>query len=109
MADRLAYLRALDGLRAIAIILVVLYHCTPNHNSDLGLKSLVFKIADIGWSGVDLFFVLSGFLITRILISYQARGLTLSLFFKRRLLRIVPLYEPSKRLPPLGTAKTGLD
>ena len=47
---------ALDGLRAIAILLVLLWHLTPNHNSNQGLQSIVFKIADLGWSGVDLFF-----------------------------------------------------
>lgn len=92
MDTKLNHLQSLDGLRAIAIILVVLYHGTPNHNSDLGLRSIVFKIADVGWSGVDLFFMLSGFLITRILISYRTKGIKLSVFFKKRMLRIVPLY-----------------
>lgn len=83
---------ALDGVRAIAIVLVLLYHMTPDHDSDRGLRSLLFKIADIGWSGVDLFFVLSGFLITGILLHVREGRSTLRSFYVRRLLRIVPAY-----------------
>lgn len=83
---------SLDGLRAIAIILVLLYHLTPSHNSDQGFKSIAFKIADIGWSGVDLFFVLSGYLITSILVSNKVHGRPLYVYFVRRFLRIIPLY-----------------
>jgi len=82
----------LDGLRAIAIILVLLFHLTPERNSDNGLYSIVFKIAGIGYVGVDLFFVLSGFLITSILLRYRREGKPLRIYFYRRLLRIVPLY-----------------
>ncbi len=83
---------ALDGVRAIAIVLVLLYHMTPDHDSDRGLRSLLFKIADFGWSGVDLFFVLSGFLITGILLRVREGRSTLLSFYVRRLLRIVPAY-----------------
>ncbi len=85
-------LEALDGLRAIAIVLVLLNHLTPEHNSNQGLRSLVFKVADIGWSGVDLFFVLSGFLITGILLRAKKRQQPMWLFMARRMLRIVPAY-----------------
>jgi len=83
---------ALDGLRAIAILLVLLFHLTPNHDSDQGLRSLIFKAADIGWSGVDLFFVLSGFLITGILLRAKAANSPLRHFLMRRILRILPAY-----------------
>ena len=86
------HIDALDGLRALAIILVLLYHLTPGHNSDRGLESFVFKIADIGWAGVDLFFVLSGYLITSILLEYKENRQSLKVFFLKRLLRICPLY-----------------
>jgi peptidoglycan/LPS O-acetylase OafA/YrhL len=83
---------ALDGLRAIAIFLVLLWHLTPNRNSDQGLSSIVFKIADIGWSGVDLFFVLSGFLITGILLRAKVSNSSFINFLMRRFLRILPAY-----------------
>jgi len=85
-------IRSLDGLRAIAILLVMLHHMTPNHDSNKGLSSLLFKVADIGWSGVDLFFVLSGFLITGILLRAKDFGKPLATFFVRRIRRIVPAY-----------------
>lgn len=86
------HVNALDGLRAVAIILVLLFHLTPGHNSDQGLRSLFFKVADIGWSGVDLFFVLSGFLITGILLKAKSKQRPMRHFLARRMLRIVPAY-----------------
>jgi peptidoglycan/LPS O-acetylase OafA/YrhL len=56
------------------------------------LKSIVFKIADIGWSGVDLFFVLSGYLVTGILLRYKKDSRPVLLFMIRRFLRILPPY-----------------
>jgi peptidoglycan/LPS O-acetylase OafA/YrhL len=86
------HIDALDGLRALAIGLVLLYHLTPMRNSDLGVRSLLFKIADIGWSGVDLFFVLSGFLITSKLLEARDDVHRYRDFYVRRALRILPLY-----------------
>ena len=83
---------SLDGLRAIAIILVLMQHLTPDHNSNNGWRSLFFKVADIGWTGVDRFLVLSGFLITDILLKAKDKQRPLRDFFVRRLLRIVPAY-----------------
>lgn len=83
---------ALDGLRAIAILLVLMSHFTPGADSNQGLRSLFFKIADIGWSGVDLFFVLSGFLITGILLKGKAEGKPIRHYLVRRILRILPAY-----------------
>ncbi|WP_157807030.1 acyltransferase family protein [Algoriphagus formosus] len=79
----LKYNPHLDGLRALAFILVFLYHT----------ESSIFPF---GWIGVDLFFVLSGFLITRILISSLDSNISLKkylkVFYTRRILRIFPLY-----------------
>lgn len=72
--------------------MVLLQHFTPGHTSSHGWVSLPFKIADIGWTGVDLFFVLSGFLITGILLRAKAQHRPLTHFVIRRLLRIVPAY-----------------
>ncbi|MBN9385228.1 MAG: acyltransferase [Chitinophagaceae bacterium] len=75
------YIRSLDGLRAIAILLVMSYHGELDH---------------YGWTGVQLFFVLSGFLITGILWNERSRPGSNSFKFKkfwvRRALRIFPLY-----------------
>jgi peptidoglycan/LPS O-acetylase OafA/YrhL len=71
----------LDGLRGIAI-LAVLFH----HNFDY------LHLPKFGWAGVDLFFVLSGFLITDILLKTKDKKNFISSFFIRRVLRIFPLY-----------------
>src|SRR6266496_5976018 len=72
---------ALDGLRGIAILLVVLLH-------NFGFMNYFF----FGWLGVDLFFVLSGFLITNILLNTLGQPNFLRNFYIRRVLRIFPLY-----------------
>lgn len=82
----------LDGIRALAIVLVLLTHFTPGRNSNLGLVSALFKLADIGWAGVDLFFALSGFLITRILLSLEPTKGNFQRFLSRRILRLAPVY-----------------
>ena len=86
------HIRALDGLRALAILLVLMAHFTPTHDSNKGIRSLFFKVADMGWSGVDLFFVLSGFLITGILLKGKAEGKPIRHYLVRRVLRILPAY-----------------
>jgi peptidoglycan/LPS O-acetylase OafA/YrhL len=87
-------LRTLDGLRGIAILLVLVLHFTMYGGPApaAGLDLLVHRVAVAGWIGVDLFFVLSGFLITGIL--YDAKGGEgyFRTFYLRRLLRIAPLY-----------------
>jgi peptidoglycan/LPS O-acetylase OafA/YrhL len=74
----------LDGLRGLAILLVVVYH-------NFGFINYFF----FGWLGVDLFFVLSGFLITDILMKTVNRPHFLRNFYMRRVLRIFPLYYGS--------------
>lgn len=84
MDNSLKHIPFLDGVRGLAVILVVLYHSAP-----LGLNKTLF---DFGWSGVDLFFVLSGFLISRILLNTKQDNYYLRNFFARRFLRLFPLY-----------------
>jgi peptidoglycan/LPS O-acetylase OafA/YrhL len=75
---RLGYVPALDGVRGVAITLVVLFH--------------TFKWPPGGFFGVDVFFVLSGFLITTLLIQeWQGEGrIALRSFYRRRALRLLP-------------------
>lgn len=87
LQGREKHIDSLDGLRGIAILLVLFFHYLPrNPHSPLSW------LASLGWSGVDLFFVLSGFLITGIL--YDTRGSRnfFKAFYARRALRLFPLY-----------------
>lgn len=87
-------LPTLDGLRGIAILLVLVLHFTMYGGAApaAGLDLLVFRVAVAGWIGVDLFFVLSGFLITGILFDAKGEEGYFRTFYLRRLLRIAPLY-----------------
>jgi len=90
------HIRALDGLRGFALVMVLYAHCS----GILGLRSgdpwPTSAVLDVGWHygsmGVDLFFVLSGFLITRILFSTKTNPRCLRNFYIRRVLRIFPVY-----------------
>lgn len=80
----------LDTLRAAAILVVMLYHL----NMYSLLPEALNPIASVGWAGVDLFFVLSGFLIGSQLLKPYLNGATPSLkeFYARRAYRILPAY-----------------
>jgi len=92
MSLKTNYIKQLDGLRAVAVILVIIHHWFSEKN--------LIHIYTSFFNGVDIFFVLSGFLITRILInnSIQAeengtsKGTLMKNFFVRRSLRIFPIY-----------------
>lgn len=81
------HIPSLDGLRGLAIALVLLHHCEPRLQP-LGLGT----VAAWGWMGVNLFFVLSGFLITGILLDERGQPHLFRNFYARRGLRIWPLY-----------------
>src|ERR1700744_1767677 len=78
MKPHLKYRADIDGLRAVAILLVLVFHAFPG-------------VLPGGYIGVDIFFVISGFLITGLLISAFEQGqFTFSDFYSRRVLRIFP-------------------
>jgi peptidoglycan/LPS O-acetylase OafA/YrhL len=84
---------ALDGIRGLAIIWVVLYNTTnllpPTQH---GAWHLLALLVHPGWIGVQLFFALSGFLITGGLLDTQCATNYFPAFYARRALRILPLY-----------------
>src|SRR5258708_38376677 len=78
----------LDGLRGVAVGLVVLFH----YGSAITGSRLLLPIISRGWVGVDLFFVMSGFLIGGIVVANRDAVNFYSVFYLRRFLRIFPLY-----------------
>ena len=94
VANPAIHLPVLDALRGMAVLLVISYHwmlsyyALPVH----GYLRTMIPIMDTWGCGVDLFFVLSGFLITRILIQAKGTKDGLKHFYIRRALRIFPLY-----------------
>jgi peptidoglycan/LPS O-acetylase OafA/YrhL len=83
-----------DGIRGLAILLVVFYHyiygAVPDNTG--GATGIIRAAFSLTWSGVDLFFVLSGFLIGGILMNQYGAGNYFKTFYIRRACRIIPLY-----------------
>lgn len=85
------YIPALDGFRGIAILGVLVTHAVPRL-PNTGLGFWWNQVVDAGSFGVDLFFVLSGFLITGILLDSDVGPRFFLNFFARRFLRLFPVY-----------------
>jgi len=82
----------LDGIRGLAILLVLVCHGSLIREGAPGFDRSFILALRTGWIGVDLFFVLSGFLITGILLKDKGRSDYFKRFYVRRMLRIVPVY-----------------
>jgi peptidoglycan/LPS O-acetylase OafA/YrhL len=85
---------ALDGLRGVAILMVLWFHyyLGTQQLAVFAIDKLVIRILHLGGAGVDLFFVLSGFLITGILLDAKGGKGYFRNFYARRAFRIFPLY-----------------
>lgn len=82
----------LDGVRGLAILIVTVYRFSKELPTDTVAGKMLHELFSLGDRGVDLFFVLSGFLITGILVDAKGSKNYFSHFFVRRSLRIFPLY-----------------
>lgn len=84
----------LDGLRGVAILLVFLTHFVAGYlpQGAPGIDGVVRAVARVGWTGVDLFFVLSGYLITGVLLDTKHQPHYWTNYAAKRCLRIFPLY-----------------
>src|SRR6201997_244272 len=91
-AEGLPRRKDLDGLRGVAVLLTIFLHyvCRSGLFINLGPRRLALLL-DSSWSGVDIFFVLSGFLIGGIIIDHGRAGNFFRVFYLRRGLRILPL------------------
>ncbi len=94
---KLENIKNLDGIRALAVLIVCFAHFFQVNENYLYSDSkylgiFLFKFSQIGLNGVNLFFILSGFLITRILLNSKDSKNYFKTFYLRRLIRIFPLY-----------------
>lgn len=85
LKDKSIRISQLDGVRGCAILLILIWHYFGNPYK-------TNQIIGLFWSGVDLFFVLSGFLLTSILLENYESGNYFKVFYIRRLCRICPVY-----------------
>ncbi len=88
----LRHIPQLDGVRGLAILIVTLYRFAKEMPVDSWLGLSLHRMFTLGDRGVDLFFVLSGFLITGILVDAKGSKHYFINFLARRSLRILPLY-----------------
>jgi len=89
-SSRIDHIPTLDGLRGIAVLLVLWWHLPKQLFGPIHTE-LRFALQP-GYLGVDIFFVLSGFLITRILLDEKERHIAVTGFLLRRIARIFPAY-----------------
>jgi peptidoglycan/LPS O-acetylase OafA/YrhL len=82
----------LDGIRGLAILMVLIFHFIGDTSPISTIGRAIVKMASYGSYGVELFFVLSGFLITGILYDARKKPHFFRNFYMRRVLRIFPLY-----------------
>ena len=95
-----ARISSLDGIRGIAVLMVIAFHYVNNQMVGSNWLINVFgkpaamlkKITYFGWSGVDFFFILSGFLIGNILLKNKGSKSLFKTFYIRRFFRIIPAY-----------------
>jgi peptidoglycan/LPS O-acetylase OafA/YrhL len=86
------HISSLDGLRGLAFLMIFFRHYgLTSHQTQIWTRIAAYLCAG-GWMGVDLFFVLSGFLITGILLDTREQARYFTNFYVRRALRIFPLY-----------------
>ncbi len=87
-------IKELDGLRGVAVVLVMALHIFKRaaYFTKHPVLLAVSNLTTIGWVGVDIFFTLSGFLITSILLEAKSEVGYFRNFYARRILRIFPLY-----------------
>jgi peptidoglycan/LPS O-acetylase OafA/YrhL len=81
----------LDGIRGTAILMILVYHWIVLEGISI-LPNRLGRLMSFGWSGVDLFFILSGFLIGGILLDARDSVNYFKVFYVRRFYRILPLY-----------------
>ena len=119
-ASRTERFPQLDGVRGIAISLVLLWHygfsfwtlehwpngpefwspaLSATSATPGSLGAYVLKLLSLSWSGVDLFFALSGYLIGGILLDHAHDQNGFRVFYARRFLRIVPQHGPAEAVP----------
>jgi peptidoglycan/LPS O-acetylase OafA/YrhL len=101
------HIPALDGLRGLAVVIVFFFHYGGGAHSSLRAMRIFGFINKGGWSGVTLFFILSGFLITGILWDSFDQPHWWRNFYARRVLRIFPLYYGSVLLVVFAAAWRG--
>ena len=84
----------LDGIRGVAILIVIVWHYVNNYliHTDSSIVNFIFWFTCNFWNGVDLFFILSGLLIGGILLKYKNSKNYFRTFYLRRIFRIFPVY-----------------